>query len=65
VAGFYAARDRILPPLLWPSIAPPFTPVATGRKNWMFAGTQRGGNSMAIAFTLIETTKLNKVDPQT
>jgi hypothetical protein len=40
-------------------------PVATGRKNWMFAGTQRGGNSMAIAFTLIETTKLNKVDPQT
>ena len=25
VAGFYAARDRIMPPLLWTSIAPPFT----------------------------------------
>ena len=39
-------------------------PVAIGRKNWMFAGSQRGGNSMAIAYTLIETAKLNKVDPQ-
>jgi transposase len=33
-------------------------------QNWVFAGSQRGGNSMAIAFTLIETAKLNKVDPQ-
>jgi transposase len=39
-------------------------PIAIGRKNWMFAGSQRGGNSMAIAFTLIETAKLNGVDPQ-
>jgi hypothetical protein len=39
-------------------------PVAIGRKNWMFAGSQRGGNSMAIAFTLIQTAKLNKVHPQ-
>ena len=39
-------------------------PIAIGRKNWMFAGSERGGNSMAIAFTLIETAKLNKVDPQ-
>ena len=39
-------------------------PVAIGRKNWMFAGSQRGGNSMAIAFTLIKTAKLNGVDPQ-
>ena len=30
----------------------------------MFAGSQRGGNPIAIAFTLIETAKLNKVDPQ-
>jgi len=35
-----------------------------GRKNWMFAGSQRGGNAMAIAFTLIKTAKRNKVDPQ-
>ena len=39
-------------------------PVALGRKNWMFAGSQRGGKAMAIAFTLIETAKLNSVDPQ-
>jgi transposase len=39
-------------------------PVAIGRKNWMFAGSQRVGKSMANAFTLIETAKLNKVDPQ-
>jgi transposase len=39
-------------------------PIAIGRKNWMFAGSERGGNSMAIAYTLIETAKLNKVDPQ-
>jgi hypothetical protein len=39
-------------------------PVALGRKNWMFAGSQRGSKAMAIAFTLIETTKLNGVDPQ-
>jgi transposase len=38
-------------------------PVAIGRKNGMFAGSQRGGNSMAIAFTLIETAKLNSADP--
>ena len=39
-------------------------PVAIGRKNWMFAGSVRGGKATAIAFTLIETAKLNGVDPQ-
>ena len=39
-------------------------PVALGRKNWMFAGSEGGGKAMAIAFTLIETAKLNDVDPQ-
>jgi transposase len=39
-------------------------PVALGRKNWMFAGSERGGKAMAIAFTLIETAKLNGIDPQ-
>ena len=29
-------------------------PVALGRKNWMFAGSERGGKAMAIAYTLIE-----------
>ncbi len=39
-------------------------PVAIGRKNWTFAGSEGGGNAMAIAYTLIETAKLNGVDPQ-
>ncbi len=39
-------------------------PVAIGRKNRMFAGSQRGGNSMAIACSLIETAKMNRGDPE-
>lgn len=39
-------------------------PVAMGHKNWMFAGSEGGGKAMAIAYTLIETAKLNNVDPQ-
>ena len=39
-------------------------PVAIGRKNWTFAGSQGGGIAMAIAYTLIETAKLNGVNPQ-
>ena len=27
MAGFYAARDNTMPPLPWPSIAPPFTAI--------------------------------------
>ncbi len=39
-------------------------PVAIGRKIWMFAGSQRNGNAMAIVFTLIETAKPSGVNPQ-
>jgi transposase len=38
--------------------------VALGRKNWLFMGSEGGGKSAAIAYTLIETAKLNGVDPQ-
>jgi len=34
-------------------------PVAIGRKNWMFAGSQRGGKGNGHGFALIETAKLN------
>ena len=37
--------------------------VALGRKNYLFVGSQTGGKSAAIAYTLIETAKLNAVDP--
>jgi len=38
--------------------------VALGRKNYLFVGSQTGGKSAVIAYTLIETAKLNGVDPQ-
>jgi transposase len=39
-------------------------PIAIGRKNWMFAGSDDGGRRAAIAYTLIETAKLNGIEPE-
>lgn len=39
-------------------------PVAVGRKNYLFMGSEAGGKSAAIAYTLIETAKINKVNPE-
>lgn len=39
-------------------------PVAIGRKNYLFVGFEGGGKAAAIAYTLIETAKLNGIDPQ-
>jgi len=38
--------------------------LAIGRKNWMFAGSEGGEHAAAVAYTLIETAKLNQIDPQ-
>jgi transposase len=38
--------------------------IAVGRRNWTFAGSDRGGERAAAVYTLIETAKLNGVDPQ-
>src|SRR2546429_2585066 len=38
--------------------------VAIGRKSWLFAGSDRGGERAAIMYTLIQTAKLNGIDPQ-
>jgi transposase len=38
--------------------------IAIGRRAWLFAGSDRGGERAAAMFTLIETAKLNSVDPQ-
>ncbi len=35
-----------------------------GRKSFPFVGSKGGGEPAAIAYTLIETAKLNRVDPQ-
>ena len=38
--------------------------IALGRKSWLFAGSDRGGARAAIMLTLIQTARLNDVDPQ-
>lgn len=37
--------------------------IALGRKNYLFVGSEAGGKAAAIAYTLIETAKLNAIDP--
>lgn len=37
--------------------------IALGRKNYLFVGSKAGGKAVDIAYTLIETAKLNVVDP--
>ena len=39
--------------------------VALGRKSWLFAGSERGGDRAAFMYSLIVTAKMNDVDPQT
>ena len=38
--------------------------IAIGRRNWTFCGSDAGGRRAAAIYTLIETAKLNDVDPQ-
>jgi transposase len=39
-------------------------PICLGRKNWLFAGSNAGGERAAAAYSLIETAKLNGFDPE-
>ena len=38
--------------------------VAIGRKNWLFAGSEAGGERAAAIYSVIETAKLNGIEPQ-
>jgi len=38
--------------------------IALGRRSWLFAGSDRGGQRAAVMYSLIVTAKLNDVDPQ-
>ena len=38
--------------------------IALGRKAWLFAGSDRGGQRAAMMYSLIVTAKMNDVDPQ-
>ena len=38
--------------------------VALGRKSYLFAGSDAGGDCAALVYSLIGTAKLNGIDPQ-
>lgn len=38
--------------------------IAIGRKNWLFAGSKAGGERAAAIYSVIETAKLNGIEPQ-
>ena len=38
--------------------------IAVGRRNWTFAGSDAGGQRAAAVYSLVETCKLNDIDPQ-
>lgn len=39
-------------------------PIALGRKNWLSAGSDKGGERAAAILSLIENAKLNGLDPE-
>jgi transposase len=39
--------------------------IALGRKNWLFAGSDAGGERAASIFTLVQTARLNGLNPET
>jgi transposase len=38
-------------------------PLALGRKNWLFAGSERGGQAAALFYSLIQSCKACDVNP--
>jgi hypothetical protein len=40
-------------------------PIAIGKKNWLFAGSERAGQRAAAIQTLFGTAKLNNINPAT
>jgi hypothetical protein len=38
--------------------------IALGRKNWLFAGSDQGGHRAASIYSLVETARLNGIDPE-
>lgn len=39
-------------------------PIGVGRRNWLFAGSDTGSETFARAMTVIETAKMDGLDPQ-
>ena len=53
------AIDRILNNLIENAVRP----FALGRKNWLFSGNPRGAKASAALYSLIETAKINGLEP--
>lgn len=39
-------------------------PIALGRHNWTFAGSDAGGRRAAAVYSLVETANLHGIDPE-
>jgi transposase len=39
-------------------------PFAVGRKNWLFVGNEQSANKSALLYSLIQSCKLNQIDPR-
>jgi hypothetical protein len=39
-------------------------PLALGRKNYLFSGSDAGGDRAAVIYTIVETCKMNGINPQ-
>ena len=42
----------------------PLRGIALGRKSWLFAGSDRGGQRAAVMYSMIVSAKMHDVDPQ-
>jgi len=49
---------------VWDVVERIIRPIALNRKNALFAGSDGGGEHWAIIASLVETCKLNDIDPQ-
>ena len=54
-----AIKSEYLAALRWNSHA-----IAVGRKNYLFAGSDTGGERAATIYTIVQTAKLNGVNPE-
>ena len=60
-----AEADRVIQMIYRHAAERALRGLALGRKAWLFAGSDRGGERAALLYGLIVTAKLNHVDPQT
>jgi len=60
-----AEADRVIQMIYRHAAERALRGLALGRKAWLFAGSDRGGERAALLYGLIVTAKLNDVDPQT